>query len=73
MQSIGDCVDCGVEFEVTAFDTRSDRCEACYQIYRKVQKTLAQKVRREAKRNAKVKSDPFEGKSHSNPCDSSLF
>jgi hypothetical protein len=40
------CVDCGEWFETSVFDSSRDRCEECYEIYRREYKALKEKERR---------------------------
>lgn len=44
------CVDCGEEFEVSALNNQTNRCEKCYPIYRNTQKLIAQRLRRNAQK-----------------------
>ena len=41
------CIDCGEWIETSIFDSAKDRCESCYDIYRKKYKALKEKERRE--------------------------
>lgn len=50
------CIDCGEWFEVSIFDSATDRCNKCYDEYRKQRKLETQRERR---RKAKMKSDPL--------------
>lgn len=44
------CVDCGEEFEVSALNNQTNRCEKCYPAYRNAQKLIAQRLRRNAQK-----------------------
>ena len=50
------CIDCGKEVEVDAKDTKTNRCDKCYGVYRHERKLETQRIRRN---NAKMKSDQF--------------
>lgn len=39
MIKTGNCIDCGKEFYVSILNTKTNRCEECYAIYRRKQKT----------------------------------
>ena len=41
------CIDCGKEVEVDALDNQTNRCEKCYEIYRKKYKAIKEKERRD--------------------------
>ena len=41
------CIDCGEWFESSIFDSAKDRCDECYEVYRKKYKALKEKERRE--------------------------
>lgn len=49
------CIDCGEWFEVSVFDSAKNRCDSCYELYRKQKKIETQRERRQ-----KMKSDPFD-------------
>lgn len=50
------CHDCGEEIALAANDRKTNRCEACYQIYRRKQKAAAMKRLRNRKSVVKSKS-----------------
>lgn len=50
------CVDCGKWIEVSVFDSAKDRCDECYDEYRKQRKLETQRERRQKQ---KMKSDPL--------------
>ena len=41
------CIDCGKDIEVDALDNQTNRCEKCYEIYRKKYKAIKEKERRD--------------------------
>ena len=49
------CVECGKWFETSIFDSAKDRCDDCYESYRKQRKLETQRERRQ---KMKMKSDP---------------
>jgi hypothetical protein len=50
------CIDCGEWFETSVFDSAKDRCDECYDEYRKQRKLETQRKRRQ---KMKMKSDPL--------------